>query len=127
MKFIDNSAKAKDEITYQAIRALKEICMMVEAQAVLLAPSDTGNLREHISHMVDRQELIGYVGTNVSYAIYVEFGTGEFAENGNGRQGGWVYRTPDGEVHFTYGMKPRSYLRKAFRKNKKQIQAIFET
>ncbi|HFI0101547.1 TPA: HK97-gp10 family putative phage morphogenesis protein [Streptococcus suis] len=127
MEFIDNSAKIKDEITYQAIRALKEICMMVEAQAVLLAPSDTGNLREHISHMVDRQELIGYVGTNVSYAIYVEFGTGEFAEKGNGRKGGWLYTTPDGKSYFTRGNKPQPYLRPAFRKNKKQIQAIFET
>ncbi|HFI0351813.1 TPA: HK97-gp10 family putative phage morphogenesis protein [Streptococcus suis] len=124
MKFVDNSAAVKRELERAMIRGLIKAALLVEGQAVLLAPADTGGLRDSIGYKVNESELVAYVGTNCEYAIYVEFGTGEFAENGNGRQGGWVYRTPDGEVHFTYGMKPRSYLRKAFRQNQKAVREI---
>jgi hypothetical protein len=64
------------------------------------------------------------VGTNVEYAVYVEFGTGEFAENGNGRKGGWMYKDPSGEWFFTWGQEPKPYLRPAFRKNRSAIEAL---
>ena len=124
MKFVDNSEAAKRELERAAIRGLIKASMLVEGQAVLLAPVDKGGLRDSIGYKVDESELVAYIGTNCEYAIYVEFGTGEFAENGNGRKGGWVYKTPDGEVHFTYGMPPQPYLRPAFRKNQKAIRDI---
>ena len=124
MKFVDNSEAAKRELERAAIRGLIKASMLVEGQAVLLAPVDKGGLRDSIGYKVDESELVAYIGTNCEYAIYVEFGSGEFAENGNGRKGGWVYKTPDGEVHFTYGMPPQPYLRPAFRKNQKAIRDI---
>lgn len=124
MKFVDNSEAAKRELERAVIRGLIKASMLVEGQAVLLAPVDKGGLRDSIGYKVNESELVAYVGTNCEYAIYVEFGTGEFAENGNGRKGGWVYKTPDGEVHFTYGMPPQPYLRPAFRKNQKAIRDI---
>ncbi len=124
MKFVDNSEAAKRELERAAIRGLIKASLLVEGQAVLLAPVDKGGLRDSIGYKVDESELVAYVGTNCEYAIYVEFGTGEFAENGNGRKGGWVYKTPNGEVHFTYGMPPQPYLRPAFRKNQKAIRDI---
>ncbi|MGQ7688130.1 HK97-gp10 family putative phage morphogenesis protein [Streptococcus suis] len=125
MKFVDNSETVKKELERAAIRGLIKASLLVEGQAVLLAPVDKGGLRDSIGYKVDESELVAYVGTNCEYAIYVEFGTGEFAENGNGRKGGWVYKTPNGEVHFTYGMPPQPYLRPAFRKNQKAIRDIF--
>ena len=124
MTFVDNSEAVKRELERAAIRGLIKASMLVEGQAVLLAPVDKGGLRDSIGYKVDESELVAYIGTNCEYAIYVEFGTGEFAENGNGRKGGWVYKTPDGEVHFTYGMPPQPYLRPAFRKNQKAIRDI---
>ena len=124
MKFVDNSEAVKRELERAAIRGLIKASLLVEGQAVLLAPVDKGGLRDSIGYKVDESELVAYIGTNCEYAIYVEFGTGEFAENGNGRKGGWVYKTPDGEVHFTYGMPPQPYLRPAFRKNQKAIRDI---
>ena len=124
MTFVDNSEAAKRELERAAIRGLIKASMLVEGQAVLLAPVDKGGLRDSIGYKVDESELVAYIGTNCEYAIYVEFGTGEFAENGNGRKGGWVYKTPDGEVRFTYGMPPQPYLRPAFRKNQKAIRDI---
>jgi HK97 gp10 family phage protein len=124
MKFVDNSKAVKRELERAAIRGLIKASLLVEGQAVLLAPVDKGGLRDSIGYKVDESELVAYIGTNCEYAIYVEYGTGEFAENGNGRKGGWVYKTPNGEVHFTYGMPPQPYLRPAFRKNQKAIRDI---
>ncbi|MFZ2952559.1 MAG: HK97-gp10 family putative phage morphogenesis protein [Streptococcus suis] len=124
MKFEDNSAAVKRELERAVIRGLIKAAMLVESQAVLLVPVNTGGLRNSIGYKVNESELVAYIGTNCEYAIYVEYGTGEFAENGNGRKGGWVYKTPDGEVHFTYGMPPQPYLRPAFRQNQKAIKDI---
>ena len=124
MKFVDNSEAVKRELERAAIRGLTKAAMLVESQAVLLVPVNTGGLRSSIGYQVNESELVAYIGTNCEYAIYVEFGVGEFAENGNGRKGGWVYKTPNGEVRFTYGMPPQPYLRPAFRQNQKAIRDI---
>lgn len=124
MVFKDNSQAAKAAIHEATVQWLFQACILVEGQAVLLAPVQTARLRNSIDYIVDEQELVGYVGTNVEYAIYVEFGTGEFAENGRGRKGGWVYQDPSGEWFFTWGQEPQPYLRPAFRTKKSQIEAL---
>ena len=124
MKFVDNSEAVKRELERAAIRGLIKASLLVEGQAVLLAPVDKGGLRDSIGYKVDESELVAYIGTNCEYAIYVEFGTGAFSESGNGRKGGWLYKTPNGEVRFTYGMPPQPYLRPAFRQNQKAIRDI---
>lgn len=124
MKFKDNSEAAKQAITDAGIQFLFQACLLVEGQAVALATVQTARLRNSIDHTVDEDELIGYVGSNVEYAVYVEFGTGEFAENGQGRKGGWVYQDPSGEWFFTWGQEPQPYLRPAFRQNKGRIEAL---
>lgn len=124
MKFLDHSDEAKEELKQATIQWLFQACMLVEGQAVALAAVHTARLRNSIDYVVDEAELIGYVGTNVEYAIYVEMGTGEFAENGMGRKGGWVYQDPSGEWFFTWGQEPQPYLRPAFRKNKSEIEAL---
>lgn len=49
----------------------------VERRAKQAAPVDTGRLRSSITSRLatDSQGLVGIVGTNVSYAIFQEFGT----------------------------------------------------
>ena len=124
MLFKDNSTAGKEKLKDASVRWLLEACILVEGQAVLLAPVATSRLKQSIDYIIDEDELSGYVGTNVDYAIYVEFGTGEFAENGNGRKGGWMYKDPSGEWFFTWGMEPQPYLRPAFRQTKGQIEAL---
>lgn len=124
MSFKDNSTAGKEKLKDASARWLLEACILVEGQAVLLAPVATSRLKQSIDYIIDEDELSGYVGTNVDYAIYVEFGTGEFAENGNGRKGGWMYKDPSGEWFFTWGMEPQPYLRPAFRQTKGQIEAL---
>lgn len=124
MVFKDNSMEGKERLKKAAAKWLLQACILVEGQAVLLAPVATSRLKQSIDYIVDDDELVGYVVTNVDYAIYVEFGTGEFAENGNGRKGGWMYKDPSGEWFFTWGIEPQPYLRPAFRQTKGQIEAL---
>lgn len=49
--------------------------------------------------------------TNVTYAIFPELGTGIY--NAKGRKGGWLYQTEEGDWYFTYGQKPKYFMRDA--------------
>ena len=56
-------------------RALEAIGIQAEGDVAELAPVDTGRLRDSITHEVDESEEAVYVGTNVEYAAYQEYGT----------------------------------------------------
>ena len=99
IKFDDNSKKILDEFHDAALRALERCGSQAEGYAKDLAPVDTGNLRNSISHRVDPDEPAAYVGTDTEYAPYVEFGTGVYAEGGGGRPTPWVYQDDEGNWH----------------------------
>lgn len=61
---------------------------------------------------------IAYIGTNVHYAPYLEFGTGIFAESGQGRQTSWAYQDAQGNWRHTRGSRPQPHLRPAFQREK---------
>lgn len=98
--------QAKDEAVE---KALNVIGLVAERYAKELCPVDTSRLKNSISHEVDENTV--YVGTNVEYAPYVEFGTGKFAEGG--RPTPWSYQDDKGNWHTTNGMKPQPYLKPA--------------
>ena len=126
-KFTDNSKKVKGQMDDAMFRALESAALIVEASAKALAPvGDSGELRDKIDHNVTdgTNGPQAKIGSPLDYAMYVEYGTGEFAENGAGRKGGWSYQTPDGEWHHTDGMKPQPFLRPAFRENKANIENV---
>lgn len=56
---------------------LTKVCVQIAGQAQELCPVDTGRLRASIRWMIstDAGELVGYVGSDVDYTIYVELGT----------------------------------------------------
>ena len=58
--------------------------------------------------------------------IDVEYGTGLFAEAGNGRQTPWSYQDADGQWHTTIGQQPQPFLRPALDANKQKIEQIFK-
>lgn len=100
--------QAKDEAV---AKALETIGRVAERYAKELCPTDTGRLKNSISHETDDDTV--YVGTNVEYAPYVEIGTGKFAEGGGGRPTPWSYQDDKGNWHTTNGMKPQPYLKPA--------------
>ena len=102
-------------------KALEMIGLVAERYAKDLCPVDTGNLRNSISHETDDDTV--YVGTNVEYAPYIEFGTGKFAEGG-GRPTPWRYQDDKGNWHTTNGMKPQPFLRPAIDNHLDEYQNI---
>lgn len=101
---------------------------IVVSAAIEKCPVDTGNLRGSITAEIDENALVARVGTPVEYAPYIEFGTGEYAENGDGRKGGWFYEY-DGNKgekgkRFTLGSKPQPFLRPALIENKEKIAGL---
>ena len=103
--------------------ALEKIGMVAERYAKELCPVDTSRLRNSISHETDDSTV--YVGTDVEYAPYVEFGTGKFAESG-GRPTPWAYQDDKGNWHTTNGMKPQPYLRPAIDDHMSEYRQIVE-
>ena len=103
---------------------LTKACLLVESTAKTKVPVDTGTLRRSITTQV--HDTYGVVGTNLEYAPYVEFGTGLFATNGDGRKTPWSYQSADGEWHYTRGMAPQPFLGPSLEENKKEIVLIFK-
>ena len=102
---------------------LTKACLLVESTAKKKVPVETGALRRSITTEI--HDTYGEVGTNMEYAPYVEFGTGLFATNGDGRKTPWSYQTADGEWHYTTGMKAQPFLGPSLEENKKEIVQIF--
>ena len=120
-KLISKLNKLSDQ---QMEQALNKACILVENQAKENCPVDTGELRMSITHYVE--EDTGVVGTNKQYAPYVEYGTGLFAKEGNGRQTPWSYQDAKGEWHTTKGQKPQPFLEPALLDKQKAIIKIFD-
>lgn len=72
VKFTDNSAKFLRELESRKAQALEAIGLRAETHAKALTPVDTGNLRNSMSHAVSGDAA--YIGSNVEYAPYVEYG-----------------------------------------------------
>lgn len=109
--------------------AMQDACNIVESAAKDKAPRKTGALRRSITSKVELtgNSIEGIVFTPLEYAPYQEFGTGLFAENGNGRKTGWAYEDEKtGETIFTRGNRPHPFLRPAVNENKDKIINIIK-
>ena len=75
VQFTDNSKQIIEAMQQATVRSLEKCGLTAEGYAKKLAPVDTGNLRNSITHDVDDGEPAVYIGTNVEYAPYQELGT----------------------------------------------------
>lgn len=116
----DAVRQAKDEAIARALVAIGEAA---EWHAKLACPVDTGRLRNDIQNTSDNDTA--YVGTNVEYAPYVEYGTGRFAEGG-GRSTPWTYQDDEGNWHTTSGQKPQPFLKPAIADHVAEYEKIAE-
>lgn len=108
-------------------QVLTKACLLIERAAKQKAPKGNGALRNSITSEVREEggDIVGVVYTPLEYAPYVEYGTGLFAEGGNGRQDvPWVYCDEKGEFHSTSGMKPQPFMRPALDENREEIMRI---
>lgn len=96
----DNTDKIIEYEKEAIRRALEIIGLLAEAYAIKKCPVDTGRLRGSISHGVDEAEQCAFIGTNVEYAPYVEYGTSK--------------------------MKPKPFFKPAVNNHVNEYKAIFE-
>jgi HK97 gp10 family phage protein len=121
----DNTEKMAEEIQKKIEATLFALGEFLVSEAKQNAPVDLGQLRASINYDVEANQNKVKYGTNVEYAPYVEFGTGLYAENGEGRKTPWTYEK-NGQFYTTEGQKPQPYLRPAALENIEKIKRIAE-
>ena len=101
---VDNTEQIKHIVEQQVLVALEAVGLQAEGYTkeniVRMKAVDTGRLLNSITHGVDTSDSTAYVGTNVEYAPYVEYGT--------------------------VRMPARPYLKNAVNNHKPEYKAIFE-
>lgn len=120
------------------VDTMHEATLVVERDAKILAPVDTGRLRSSITSQIRKQgrTVQGVVGSNVTYAPYQELGTGvhvgrsayfpppaalEVWAKRHGFPNGFVVAMA---IYRAGGTKPRRFLQGAFEQNRARIVAI---
>ena len=129
---------------------LEEAAGEIESQAKRNTPVgkvDGGGTKRDWDHKVDDDAHKAVIGNPQETAIWLEFGTGDYALEGKGRKGGWwikvgngtneispsdaaaygwkkVRKDKDGNLTyvFTTGMKPKRILHNAVESSKSKIQ-----
>lgn len=120
-KFEDKSIKVIDTLNDTINAVLEECAGELESQVKRNSRVDTGKTKNSFKHKVVDSEHTAYIGSNDENAIWEEFGTGEYALEGNGRKGGWVYVDAKGDGHFTRGKKPSRAFWNAYNSMKNKI------
>lgn len=137
-KTLDTLKENADKVAEQAVLTGAE---KIRKQAVLLAPVDTGELRQSIKTMSqkDGKTVKGILYTNKEYAPYVEFGTGPTGEASDHsdvspniavsyKQKGWSYQDAEGNWHHTKGQPAQPFMYPAARDTKDQAtKAVSDT
>ena len=121
VEFHDYTIKVINAMNDKANAVLEECAGELESQTKRNSRVDTGKTKNSFQHKVVDSEHVAYIGSNHENAIWEEFGTGEYALEGNGRKGGWTYVDEKGDGHFTRGKKPSRAFWNAYNSLKNQI------
>lgn len=119
--FEDYTIKVRGAMDDRINAVLEECAGELESQVKRNSRVDTGKTKNSFQHTIDESSHTAIIGSSDENAIWEELGTGEHALEGNGRKGGWVYRTPQGEYYHTYGKKPSRAFWRAYESLKSKI------
>lgn len=121
VQFDDFSMQVKAAIEEAAVQFLHEAAGELVSQTARNSPVDTGQLKNSWQYKVDENKLEATIGSPLENAIWNEYGTGEYALEGNGRKGGWSYQDDQGEWHHTMGKPPNRTFDKTYKVMKPKI------
>lgn len=130
VEFKNNTMTVKAEMKKQIQSFLEEAGGELESQTKRNSRVDTGETKGSYEYQVENEtnSATVYVGSNLENAIWEEFGTGEYALHGDGRKGGWYYKSKkNGKYYHTYGKKPNRPMYRAFISLKSKLIKRFET
>lgn len=88
-------------------RGVAETAVLIDSEASSRAPVDTSFLKQMIGYSIADNGLSAEVESGANYSMYVEFGTGIFAEGPGGSRAKkipWSYKGDDGQWYTTYGI-----------------------
>ena len=128
VEFTDNTARFKTALSGAVFGFLQEAGGEIKSQTQRNSRVNTGQTKGSYEYVVDStgNEAVLSVGSDYENAIWEEFGTGEFALHGDGRKGGWAYKSKkDGKFYHTYGKKPNQPLTRAFQTVSPKIKRQF--
>jgi hypothetical protein len=134
VEFTNNSMTVKTAISGAVSAYLYEAGGEIQAQTIRNSRVDTGQTKGSYQYKVQEESNKGtvYIGSNLENAIWEEFGTGEYALNGDGRKGSWVYKSQkNGKFYRTKGKTPNRPMYNAFNslreKLKKRLEEILKS
>ncbi|MEN2381741.1 HK97-gp10 family putative phage morphogenesis protein [Staphylococcus pasteuri] len=93
-------------------KGIARTTMKIYNTAINLMPVDTGYLRESTSIDFKDGGMTGVISIGSSYAIYVNYGTGIFAEGPGGSRAKkipWSYKGSDGKWYTTKGQHAQPF------------------
>lgn len=128
VEYTNNSMKVKNALSAGVSAFLYEAGGELQAQTMRNSRVDTGQTKGSYQYKVQEESNAGtvYVGSNLENAIWEEFGTGEYALNGDGRKGGWVYKDAKGNWHRTKGKTPKRPMYNAFNSLREKLKRRLE-
>lgn len=121
VKFEDFTIQVKNAMDDRINAVLEECAGEMESATKRNTRVDTGRTKNSFRHHVDDSNHVATIGSSEENAIWEEFGTGEYAINGNGRKGGWFYVDERGKGHYTRGKKPSRAFWNAYTALKSKI------
>lgn len=134
-EFKDNSKEVSGKLRNLLGAFLYEAIGELEASVKRLSRTDTGRTKGTWKTVVDEGKMEAIIGTNDENAIWEEYGTGEYALNGDGRKTPWyvpvegyrgkkkpsyngkvtIVRNKSGKMFYkTNGKQPNRTLQRAF-------------
>lgn len=114
VEFKDNREEVKNRLRQCGVAWLYEASGELSSQTARNQRVRTGRTKSSWRNIVDEVKMEAYAASDAMNAVYEEFGTGEYALDGNGRKGGWWYMDEIGKFHFTRGKKPQRPLYRAY-------------
>ena len=121
VEFHDYTIKVKNTMDDGINAVLEEVAGELASQAKRNSRIKSRQTSNSFRHKVDDAAHIAYIGSDYENAIWEEFGTGEYALEGNGRKGGWFYVDAKGDGHFTHGKRPSRAFWNAYTSMKNKI------
>lgn len=134
--FENNTLEIVDMLQEEAIAFLYEAGNELLSRTQRNSKVDTGNTKNSFQLIVDENRLVAIVGSSDPNAIWEEFGTGEYAHEGKGRQSAWFIPvenytgrkkpTFNGEVVIVYGKEGKAFYKTNGKKPSYALTRAFE-
>lgn len=155
--FEDFTGEVTKEIESIILKWLEEASSELESQTI--TRTGTGAYHREIAskwtHIVDKSKYEAIIGNPLENALWVEYGTGEYALNGDGRKDWWVFiegstgkssneskhyktkeeakrtvaylRSQGIKAGYTNGQLPKRPLHHAFNQNERDLKEVLKS